>query len=131
MGCAASKHDHDDAIYSPPNRNLGGPPASQHQFSAGHRAPADDDDDESCEFFFVDADFLRSHRGTTPLPHFQRLKEKYPSALHRKRYTMTEVVMGVHVKEDLIISHRWLDPKKPDPDHIFVDIYSDYTDILG
>jgi len=73
-------------------------------------------EEEVCEFYFIDADFLRSRQDTKPLPNFQKLQVESPAAFKRERYSMTQVVTGFHTKEDLIISHRWFQSECPDPD---------------
>jgi len=107
MGCAASKLDNASGSRG---ANLGAPPPSQSQTFFESM------EEEVCEFYFIDADFLRSRQDTKPLPNFQKLQVESPAAFKRERYSMTQVVTGFHTKEDLIISHRWFQSECPDPD---------------
>ena len=63
----------------------------------------------------IRADFIRSYKGKL-LPFHQELKAKYPHVIVPKRVSWEEVVKGTLVEECLAVSHRWMEPKQPDPD---------------
>ena len=72
----------------------------------------------ACDFWFLDADVIRDLIATEALPHFQMIMQHQPNAFVSKTYTMSQVVTQDHVEEDLVISHRWMDPRQPDPDGV-------------
>ena len=69
----------------------------------------------SCTFFMLDANFVRSFRGTT-LPFYQEIREKHQDAIARVTLDYTVVVNGTHSEKILSVSHRWMQPDEPDPD---------------
>ena len=73
------------------------------------------DSTETCSFWFLDADFVRTYSGKK-LPFFQELRDTHPNALVKVTISYTQVIRGTHVKETLAVSHRWMYPREPDPD---------------
>lgn len=76
------------------------------------------DDSGLCTFHFIEASFLRNRAIKEPLPHYQQLRRDDPDAFEDKVYRMEDVVAQVHAEEDLVVSHRWLDPSHPDADGV-------------
>lgn len=68
---------------------------------------------QSCTFFFADADRLRESIDDV-LPSFQTLRREKPSWLHEITVTWQDICLGTKVDEHLVISHRWETPDQPD-----------------
>ena len=79
-----------------------------------------------CSFFFVDAAFLRAHDPATPLPVFQELRDR--GVLREGVVRFRDVVRGVHCTDTLIVSHRWEEKGMPDPQGVQLRVIKEELD---
>ena len=79
-----------------------------------------------CSFFFVDAAFLRAHDPATPLPVFQELRDR--GVLREGVVRFRDVVLGVHCTDTLIVSHRWEEKGMPDPQGVQLRVIKEELD---
>ena len=74
-----------------------------------------EDSPSDCRFYFINADFIRKFEGVV-LPFHQQIKEQHPEEIVEVTLSYVAAVLGVHIKECLAVSHRWMDQNQPDPD---------------
>jgi len=74
-----------------------------------------EENENRCNFECLDAKQLLDFSGTG-LPLYQDLKREHPRMLVPFTISFAEACTGVHAKETLTISHRWMDEKVADVD---------------
>ena len=66
-----------------------------------------------CAFWFLRADKLRAHKGTT-LPKLQTLRKEHPDWLVQRTISFVEGCTGAYKADTLVVSHCWEEPSEPD-----------------
>jgi len=68
------------------------------------------------DFYFVRADKIREWKGGA-LPAHQQLRQ-WDGWLELQEIRVTDQLEGISRNEFLVVSHRWITPKNPDPDGV-------------